>query len=260
MDLTCFNWIQLVKKSDLPANAKYLALYLGTFMNAEHDIAWPSMIRICHETGLTKNTARKWLDYLHDQHWLIKKKNARHVMTTGGPQMQNEYLVNIPKGVIKLSTGGVNDSPTSDKGGSMVDQRGVNHSSKGGQQLPPNNNRITSNNKRGKTTRGARLSLDGLPKEWEEFAKTEKPNIDPCKTFEVFKDHWAAQPGQKGVKLDWFATWRNWVRRERAEPLKLPADDNDLWKFAKDNGLQDPGRRDTNYQYRRKLEDEIRRR
>jgi hypothetical protein len=42
------------------------------------------------------------------------------------------------------------------------------------------------------------------------------------------------------------------------ENLKLPADDNELWRFAKDNGLQDPGRRDTNYQYRQKLMDEIR--
>lgn len=28
-----------------------------------------------------------------------------------------------------------------------------------------------------------------------------------------FRDHWAAQPGQKGVKLDWDATWRNWLRK-----------------------------------------------
>ena len=28
-----------------------------------------------------------------------------------------------------------------------------------------------------------------------------------------FADHWAAQPGQKGVKADWPATWRNWIRR-----------------------------------------------
>lgn len=28
-----------------------------------------------------------------------------------------------------------------------------------------------------------------------------------------FRDYWLAQPGQKGVKLDWAATWRNWVRR-----------------------------------------------
>lgn len=27
-----------------------------------------------------------------------------------------------------------------------------------------------------------------------------------------FRDYWISQPGQKGVKLDWLATWRNWCR------------------------------------------------
>ena len=31
--------------------------------------------------------------------------------------------------------------------------------------------------------------------------------------YPKFLDHWRAQPGQRGVKLDWGATWRNWVRR-----------------------------------------------
>jgi len=30
--------------------------------------------------------------------------------------------------------------------------------------------------------------------------------------FDRFRDYWLAQPGQKGVKTDWQATWRNWVR------------------------------------------------
>lgn len=28
-----------------------------------------------------------------------------------------------------------------------------------------------------------------------------------------FADHWLAQAGQRGVKADWTATWRNWMRR-----------------------------------------------
>ena len=28
-----------------------------------------------------------------------------------------------------------------------------------------------------------------------------------------FRDYWAAIPGERGVKLDWDATWRNWLRR-----------------------------------------------
>ena len=30
--------------------------------------------------------------------------------------------------------------------------------------------------------------------------------------FEKFKDYWQAQPDKNGVKKDWPATWRNWVR------------------------------------------------
>lgn len=33
-----------------------------------------------------------------------------------------------------------------------------------------------------------------------------------------FVDYWLGVPGEKGVKLDWPATWRNWVRR-KAEDL-----------------------------------------
>jgi len=35
-----------------------------------------------------------------------------------------------------------------------------------------------------------------------------------------FRDYWIAQPGSKGVKTEWVATWRNWVRKasERLTP------------------------------------------
>lgn len=43
---------------------------------------------------------------------------------------------------------------------------------------------------------------------------------------ERFRDYWAAQPGQKGVKTDWPATWRNWVRRTvESAPKGKPVDD-----------------------------------
>ena len=38
-----------------------------------------------------------------------------------------------------------------------------------------------------------------------------------------FKDFWCAKPGKDGVKLDWAATWRNWVRNQKA-PKMNPAD------------------------------------
>ncbi len=38
-----------------------------------------------------------------------------------------------------------------------------------------------------------------------------------------FRDYWTAQPGQKGVKADWTATWRNWVRRAAESGATKPA-------------------------------------
>ena len=62
--------------------------------------------------------------------------------------------------------------------------------------------------------RGTRLSLDNLPDDWREFCRIARPGLDPERTWAIFQDHWRAKAGQGGVKLDWQATWRNWVRRE----------------------------------------------
>jgi hypothetical protein len=48
-----------------------------------------------------------------------------------------------------------------------------------------------------------------------EFCKTERPDLRPSEVAERFRDYWIAQPGAKGRKADWPATWRNWVRNER---------------------------------------------
>ncbi len=55
-----------------------------------------------------------------------------------------------------------------------------------------------------------------LPAPWAGFAASERPELDPARLAATFADYWRGQPGAKGVRRDWFATWRNWVRRERA--------------------------------------------
>ena len=78
--------------------------------------------------------------------------------------------------------------------------------------------------KKEKNKRGSRLALDfNFPLEWEQFCQQTRPELSPIKTFDQFKDYWIAQAGQKGVKLDWFATWRNWVRSTSA-PKQNPYD------------------------------------
>ena len=93
-------------------------------------------------------------------------------------------------------------------------------------QNNPNHKPLTNNHKPidKENKRGSRLSPDFFfPKEWCDFIVEQRPELNAQQTFDKFKDYWIAQAGQKGVKLDWFATWRNWVRNTNA-PKVNPAD------------------------------------
>ena len=77
-------------------------------------------------------------------------------------------------------------------------------------------NRIEEN--REDKTKGTRINPNlELNIEFKEAALGVRA-IDPDelqRVFDEFKDYWIAVPGSKGVKLDWLATWRNWVRRTK---------------------------------------------
>jgi hypothetical protein len=61
-------------------------------------------------------------------------------------------------------------------------------------------------------SRGERLKIEVLPDDWMEAAIS-IGHRNPVGEFSRFRDYWVSQPGQKGVKADWLATWRNWCRR-----------------------------------------------
>lgn len=55
-----------------------------------------------------------------------------------------------------------------------------------------------------------------LPSEYREHCTQARPELNPDTVAESFRDYWIAKAGKDGVKLDWLATWRNWVRNERS--------------------------------------------
>ena len=72
-----------------------------------------------------------------------------------------------------------------------------------------------------KQSRGTRLPADWvISVENIEFCNKTRPDLSPMQTASRFKDYWIAQPASKGVKLDWDATWRNWVRAERTKEVQ----------------------------------------
>jgi hypothetical protein len=63
-------------------------------------------------------------------------------------------------------------------------------------------------------TRAGRIGEDWKPSPGLlEWARTELPTVDARMQIGPFVDYWLAQPGQRGVKNNWDATFRNWLRK-----------------------------------------------
>ena len=86
--------------------------------------------------------------------------------------------------------------------------------------IATNNHKPITNNQKPiveKSQRGSRLANDWvLPEEWKAWANKERPDLDAKQVFEQFRDYWCAKAGKDAIKLDWQATWRNWVRNQKA--------------------------------------------
>ena len=70
-----------------------------------------------------------------------------------------------------------------------------------------------------KTKRGSRLPDDWIPARIDTNHAVEAGH-DPAwlgDQLARFRDYWTAQPGAKGSKADWDATWRNWIRRSATD-------------------------------------------
>jgi len=90
---------------------------------------------------------------------------------------------------------------------------GAAHRGGGVQDSAPRTVREPSPNRQGAQQRARRL-----PDDWTPLAdvvaqmRQECPAIDQDLELRKFRDHWSSLGGQRGCKLDWTATYRNWIR------------------------------------------------
>lgn len=112
--------------------------------------------------------------------------------------------------------------------------------------LPISNSEVETEKKGKKKLGDARARGTRLPKDWQpndedrQFAIDH--GVDPDQLRDEFVDFWVGVPGQRGVKLDWRATWRNRVRAVAArgkpnvrhsEPTDLQAALADTRRYAR---------------------------
>lgn len=74
------------------------------------------------------------------------------------------------------------------------------------------------------TATATRLPADWMPSDDDcKFCAKERADLSPLDVADRFRDYWIAQPGAKGRKQDWPATWRNWVRNEKRGGASPPS-------------------------------------
>lgn len=72
----------------------------------------------------------------------------------------------------------------------------------------------TANTSKPSKARGARIPDGWQPDQaLADWTRANAPAAANALEVDRFRDYWAAQPGAKGRKADWAATWRNWARR-----------------------------------------------
>ena len=140
---------------------------------------------------------------------MVKDEHVRNVRADAGRLGGNPNLL---KQKVK-QTGGQNQTPSSSSSSSSSNNEDAAPSAK--------------------SPRGTALPETWtLPDDWKTWAEKERPDVDPQTAADSFRDFWIAKPGKEGRKTDWQATWRNWVRNQRAPTFRKAAPAGDIWAGA----------------------------
>ena len=200
MSLPGIEWAWRIQVSP---TQKLVALALADHANEECE-CWPSLGRIAQRTGLSKTAIKEAMNALERAQLVIRNRDSGR---------RTRYRLNLingqqtrPADGLGRETARPGDGPTRPSGGPELGRETATNRNK--------NRKEPKESHRARDARGARLAHEALPHEWRAWANSNAPSVDADDTFACFADYWRAQPGQKGVKADWFATWRNWIRRE----------------------------------------------
>lgn len=221
--------------------AQLLALYLMTSPHANMIGVYHCPIAyMAHETGLTLEGASKALQSLIDadfctfdgvdEYVFVHQFALHQVGESLAPSdkrckgVENE-LAKVPKNQCwqafraryavpyNLPAPAQNASPIEAPSEALASQKQKQKQKQKEELAPPS----PSAQPAADAARGSRLDADWtLPEDWKAWCVRERPDLNPDSVAEQFRDFWVAKPGKDGRKADWQATWRNWVRAQRA--------------------------------------------
>jgi hypothetical protein len=194
----CPSWVY---EADISAQAVRLYLVLWGYADRRTNVAHPSRKTLADKIRVSSvRTVDAAIDDLERIGAL--QTFARPDPSGAGDRSSNGYRL--------IARGGAADctTPVQQIAGGVVQQTA--HEQEPVEQEPVN-----------KSRRGTRLPDDWFTEDMRDFARAEGLSDQQIARLSAeFTDYWRAVPGQKGVKLDWLATWRNNIRRKLDRGLR----------------------------------------
>lgn len=201
MSITAINWALNVETGS--PTAKLVLIKLAD--NADDDgVCFPSQTTIARHCELSTDSVSRHVKKLETL-GLISVRRER----VNGVKQRNIYTLNLRDGYPQNAA----RVPAESREGTRRESKRVPAESRS--NLPDITTIEPKESTPPRSAGASRLDQNfHPPNDWIDFALTEGfSQTEAQREADKFRDYWIAQPGAKGRKLDWFATWRNWVRR-----------------------------------------------
>lgn len=178
----------------------------------------PSLSVLAHETGLNESTVKRHLKDLEAAGWVERSRP-----TIEAARLRSErtrYRLTVP-GCTESPDQGAEDA----QGGAREAQPRAQREPSPGRTQRPNKEEVrsspdllliksdrSSSPGAPKARRGQRIPDDfAVTPEMNAWAKEHVPQLAGMRETEKFINYWRAKSGAGATKLDWAATWRNWM-------------------------------------------------
>ncbi|MEW9581389.1 helix-turn-helix domain-containing protein [Paraburkholderia sp. DGU8] len=218
------------------STARHVLVCLAHYAGDQGKNAFPSTATLVKISGLSERTVRLKLDLLETAGAIVRGDQAiaaAHIDRVDRRPVCYDLCMQRPANLApREEERGATGAPRSAITGCSTRRNGVQMTTERGATAAPKQSYKPSTDyscaprsAKRSGPRASRLSEDWvLPENYERWAlededinRTNRWTADHVHLVaQRFRDYWIAQPGRKGVKLDWFATWRNRCRDPKA--------------------------------------------
>lgn len=190
-----------------PSSTKFVLVVLANCASGDTGLAYPSTAYLADATGQDRKTVIANLNKLRDC-GLIEDTGKRVGTTKQIPVYRLNSTPDLFAEESQKRNSSENGTVPKSPGNSTV----FPHKQSQKRDTEPSG--TVRNQREGAAPRGTRLPAEWKPDEQDQAYAVEK-GIDWRVEAEAFRDYWLAAPSSRGLKADWHAAWRTWVRRAR---------------------------------------------